>query len=122
MNDTDKATPRPWRFEPHNGFGSDDPDGEPWPFGYISEDRPGSPIFELSPLLGHPAEQLYANAALIVRAVNERDELIIALRKMQFELNTLSYQAKFAATQQFEESEARLFDTLAAIRAKLESA
>lgn len=37
-------------FEPHNGFGTNDPDGNPWPFGYISE-APGHPIFELRPIL-----------------------------------------------------------------------
>lgn len=39
-----------WIFEPHGGFGGVDPDGEPWPFGYISA-RPGQPIFELSTVL-----------------------------------------------------------------------
>lgn len=37
---------KPYIFEPHNGFGGATPDGDPWPFGYISE-KPGRPIFEL---------------------------------------------------------------------------
>ena len=36
-------------FEPHNGFGGLDPDGNPWPVGYISEGV-GRPIFEILPM------------------------------------------------------------------------
>lgn len=36
-------------FEPHNGFGANDPEGNPWPLGYISE-APGRPIFEPRPI------------------------------------------------------------------------
>jgi hypothetical protein len=62
-----KHTPGPWLFEPHNGYGAKDPDGEPWPFGYISTAHP-SPIFELSTPLVFPHEELVANARLIAAA------------------------------------------------------
>ncbi len=78
----DKATPRPWAFEPHNGYGRKDPDGTPFPFGYISTSFP-SPIFELVPVVLRPVEELRANAALIVRAVNAHDDLVAALRAVE---------------------------------------
>lgn len=61
----------PYLFEPHGGFGSLDPDGDPWPFGYISETAPNgvpSPIFELDVVIGRPVEQYEATARLLVAA------------------------------------------------------
>jgi hypothetical protein len=46
------------RFEPHNGYGAVDPDGEPWPFGYISTAPTPMPVFELGVVLEYPAEDL----------------------------------------------------------------
>lgn len=46
-------------FEPHNGFGGDDPNGEPWPFGYISE-GPGKPVFELHACLATTGQMFEA--------------------------------------------------------------
>lgn len=45
-------------FEPHAGFGSDTPDGEPFPFGYISTSQTPMPVFELNVLLDIDPEQL----------------------------------------------------------------
>jgi hypothetical protein len=56
-------------FEPHNGYGRKDPDGEPWPFGYISEgDGLPMPVFELTPLFQRPYEELLAFARLFAAA------------------------------------------------------
>lgn len=71
----------PLRFEPHNGFGSDDPDGDPWPFGYLSTSHP-VPIFELSVPVQHDPETLRELVALIVRAVNAHEDLCAALRAL----------------------------------------
>lgn len=45
-------------FEPHAGFGGKDPDGNPWPFGYISTDNPRVPVFELSVIFAFPGQNL----------------------------------------------------------------
>jgi hypothetical protein len=45
------------KFEPHGLYGQRI-DGEAMPFGYISEPGYGKPIFELSPIFAHPAEDL----------------------------------------------------------------
>jgi hypothetical protein len=42
------------QFEPHNGYGTVDMDGEPWPFGYISTSPTPIPVFELNVILKHP--------------------------------------------------------------------
>lgn len=57
----------PYCFEPHGGFGGKDPEGEPWPFGYISTDFP-VPIFELRTILEYPREELRAAADLLAAA------------------------------------------------------
>jgi hypothetical protein len=62
-------------FEPHNGFGSRDPDGDLWPFGYISNDLRHMPIFELTPILLISIEELTATAIRMAAA----DELLAAL-------------------------------------------
>lgn len=71
-------------FEPHNLFGTKDPEGEPWPFGYISEadtpNRVSSPIFELSPVLGTP--ELWAKTAAKLASV---DDLLAALKEISEE-------------------------------------
>lgn len=61
-------------FEPHGGFGRKDPDGNPWPLGYISIDTP-QPIFELGVFLVYDRDELLALAAKIVSAVNAHDAL-----------------------------------------------
>lgn len=60
-----------WIFEPHNGFGENDFDGDPWPFGYIS-DGSGAvyPIFSLEPILDLPADEL-RSVALKMAAAGE---------------------------------------------------
>ena len=74
-----KHTPGPWVFEPHGGFGANDPDGNPWPFGYISTSHP-SPIFQLDVILGWPSDELTANARLISAAP---DLLAVAIALLQ---------------------------------------
>lgn len=64
-------------FEPHNGYGGNDPDGEPWPFGYISEDY-GRPIFELRPLFVADYGELHAAAIAMAAA----SDLLEALRRL----------------------------------------
>jgi hypothetical protein len=72
-----KHLPGPYLFEPHNGFDGLDPDGEPWPFGYISTSA-RYPIFELNPPLAFPVEQLEATAILLASAT----ELLEALQRL----------------------------------------
>jgi hypothetical protein len=67
MNEMKKFTQGTWIFEPHNGYGGEDPDGEPWPFGYVSTNK-HTPIFELSPILDFKFDELLANARLIAAA------------------------------------------------------
>lgn len=55
-------------FEPHNGFGGKDFDGEPWPFGYISHESPRMPIFELDVVVGDAFKAMRATAEKMVRA------------------------------------------------------
>jgi hypothetical protein len=38
-------------FQPHNGFGDNDPDGNPWPLGFITATFP---IFEMQVVMDHP--------------------------------------------------------------------
>lgn len=73
-----KHSPLPWVLEKHNGFGKTNPDGDVYPFGYISELRGAikSPVFELTPLFVGEHE---ANADFIIRASNSHYELIEAL-------------------------------------------
>lgn len=70
-----KVAEGPWIFEPHGGYGSDDPDGEPWPFGFVSTAGAPAPIFMLSPILGFGANLLEAAARRMVAA----PDLIAAL-------------------------------------------
>jgi hypothetical protein len=81
---------RRWIFEPHNGYGSNDPDGEPWPFGYLTLTDPIDPIFELGDVgLRRAPGELAAHAGRIIRAMNERDELIAALREAEESLDAM---------------------------------
>lgn len=78
----------PFVFEPHNGYGAKDPDGEPWPFGYISEGY-GRPLFELRPVVVHPYEKLH-DAALKMTAARDLYEalkLVIRYRRGEGEFN-----------------------------------
>lgn len=54
-------------FEPHNGYGMSI-DGEPMPFGYISEPGYGKPVFELSPIFEHDTHELRALALKMAAA------------------------------------------------------
>lgn len=72
-------------FEPHNGFGGNDPNGEPWPFGYISTSHP-TPLFELRHVLEIPEDELRKYAELFVHSVNSRARLIQALKEAKGEL------------------------------------
>jgi hypothetical protein len=77
-------------FEPHGGFGKRDPDGVPFPFGYISNASP-VPIFELNVFLAHDKELLakIASAAVaapsliaeIKKLTKERDDLISLVQR-----------------------------------------
>lgn len=67
----------PYRFEPHNGYGGKDPDGEPWPFGYISTAHP-SPVFELRPVLVQSREELLAIAEAMVAGLNAPPQEAVA--------------------------------------------
>jgi hypothetical protein len=58
-------------FEPHNGFGGVDPDGVPWPLGYISAGI-GQPIFELSTIFSPDEFDYHAIAKGLVSAWNNR--------------------------------------------------
>ncbi|MPT23935.1 MAG: hypothetical protein E2577_13645 [Starkeya sp.] len=60
------------KFEPHNGFGGNDPDGNPWPLGFITA---GSfPVFELQDVMGHP------KAREIAVAMSAASEMLEALK------------------------------------------
>lgn len=48
-------------FEPHGGYGTNDPDGDPWPFGYISVvtgDGIPQPLFELNFVISWAPEKV----------------------------------------------------------------
>jgi len=63
------------KFEPHGGYGTSI-DGEPMPFGYISQEGYGKPVFELSPVLSHDEDKLTALALIMAAA----PELLEALK------------------------------------------
>lgn len=69
-------------FEPHAGFGTKDPDGNPWPFGYLS-DRPGRPVFELNAILEGDPSVLRDRVAEIVTACNGFDDACVALKRSE---------------------------------------
>jgi len=56
------------QFEPHNGYGGNDPDGDPWPFGYISTAPVPIPVFELNVVLEYPVEALRKLAVAMAAA------------------------------------------------------
>jgi hypothetical protein len=62
-------------FEPHRGYGSKDPDGNPWPFGYVSTETP-TPIFELNVFLEYDRDELLALLKKMIVAVNAHDALV----------------------------------------------
>lgn len=74
MTDTSKATPRPWKVEPH-----EDDDGV----------HPGRWVKSVDgrtiavSIYGHSGEEIVANAALIVKAVNAYDAMRGALETAQ---------------------------------------
>jgi hypothetical protein len=76
-----KLVDRRLTVEFHNGYGSLDPDGEPWPFGYISTDTP-QPIFELNVILGYNRDELLALLIKMVVAANAHDALVEALKSL----------------------------------------
>ena len=71
-------------FEPHNGYGHLDPDGEPWPFGYISRGV-GKPVFELSTVFKEDPAELHRLALMmtagpeLLEALNECVAWIVEL-------------------------------------------
>lgn len=69
VEQSDDTIHGPYRFEHHNGYGSLDPDGNPWPFGYISSTIAGGvpmPIFELNTAgLVYLIEHLVATARIL---------------------------------------------------------
>ena len=75
-------------FEPHGlvGFDAkeylDDAEAPPFPFGYISVDRPRVPIFELTAVLEFNAEELRAIALKSAAANELYDALVAAVDRM----------------------------------------
>lgn len=67
-----------WIFEPHNLYGTDDPDGLPYPVGYISEGI-GQPVFELRDVVRHLGGDALV-AARLIAAAPELYEALAALR------------------------------------------
>jgi hypothetical protein len=65
-------------FEPHMMFGHVI-DGEAMPFGYISQQGHGKPVFELTPIFDHEAQDLTA-LALKMSAAPEMLKALKALR------------------------------------------
>lgn len=65
-------------FEPHSLFGLNDPDGNPWPFGYVSEGI-GRPIFELSVPALKPDDPSLLPLALKMTAATELLEALAAI-------------------------------------------
>ena len=63
-------------FEPHNGFGGRDPDGDPWPFGYISTSPTPQPVFELRTFLEYEPAELVK----LARRMAAANELLAALK------------------------------------------
>jgi hypothetical protein len=80
-------------FEIHNGFGSKDPGGDPWPVGYISVNSPRHPIIEVRAMqvLGSAADWKRAGANLILRlrshdALVKAAESALEFAKMELDL------------------------------------
>lgn len=106
MSETEEA----WVFEPHNGYGRMAPDGEPWPFGYISEKgvRAGlpSPLFELRPVLVEPIEKLtdaalkMAAAPAMYEALSELVDLMQAVIDGDYTPDSFTLQPARAALRQ----------------------
>lgn len=71
------------QFEPHNGYGAVDPDGEPWPFGYISTAPIPMPVFELGVVLEYPADDLRKLALAMAAAPEMVDTLLNAKETLQ---------------------------------------
>jgi len=80
MSESKKQTEGAWVFEPHTGFGRIAPDGEPWPFGYISTDSPRAPIFALSPVFVID----YAEMVDAARKMAAANELFAALKEVHW--------------------------------------
>lgn len=59
------------KFEPHNGFGGNDLDGDPWPLGFITATFP---IFELQVTIEHP------KMVEIATAMAAASDMLAALR------------------------------------------
>lgn len=110
-------------FEPHGGYGARDFNGDPWPFGYISEDTSAHrlPIFELSTILERPAEELRAYARLFTAAPDMLEALkaMLRLADMGFEesLREPEVNGNFAA---YELARAALSKATAVIPCQLE--
>lgn len=74
----DKRIGEPWVFEPHGMFGRTAPDGDRFPFGYISTDDPRRPIFQLDTILDFPLDELREAALLMASAY----DLMAALKEI----------------------------------------
>jgi hypothetical protein len=72
----EKLSRGPWAFEPHGMFGRTTPDGDRFPFGYISTDDPRRPIFQLDTILDFPLDELREVARMMAAA----PELLAALK------------------------------------------
>lgn len=69
-------------FEPHGGYGMI-VDGEAMPFGYISEQGYGKPVFELTPIFEHDADKLRCLAMKMAAA----PDLLVMLKVAQLWLD-----------------------------------
>lgn len=81
-----EANPTPWKIEPHQGQHGD------WtaivaPFGHIVATIP-SPCWDADAKLRYPRD--YENARLIVRAVNNHENLVRALEALVTKLNVVN--------------------------------
>jgi len=67
-----------WVFKRHSGFGERDPDGELWPFGYISSLPQPLPIFQLDVIIDRPRDELTGRENASPRDPNSPHELLVA--------------------------------------------
>lgn len=98
-------------FEPHNGYGSRDPDGEPWPFGYVSEDY-GRPIFELRPLFVAPYDDLHGVAVKMAASSALFDALTALLTVAEMTTFSDQYPAECEAARAVISAIAKATETL----------
>lgn len=75
-------------FEPHNGFGGKTPDGDMWPFGYLSTVGPRVPVFELNVIVNWSPKVLLAYAHMAAAA----PDMLEALTECAEEIKRLRHE------------------------------